>query len=73
MDITKFYHGEYVFGEEVFSSPEGLTESSLLKQSSKKNAALGDFSPRAAHCIDINYAFASTTNPLNPAAFACAR
>lgn len=24
MDITKFYHGEYVFGEEVFSSPEGL-------------------------------------------------
>lgn len=24
MDITKFYHGEYVLGEEVFSSPEGL-------------------------------------------------
>nr|DAJ73166.1 MAG TPA: hypothetical protein [Caudoviricetes sp.] len=24
MDITDFYHGEYAFGEEVYSSPEGL-------------------------------------------------
>ncbi|MDO5123094.1 MAG: helix-turn-helix transcriptional regulator [Eubacteriales bacterium] len=24
MDITKFYHGDYTFGEEVFDSPEGL-------------------------------------------------
>lgn len=24
MDITDFYHGKYAFGEEVYSSPEGL-------------------------------------------------
>ena len=24
MDITDFYHGMYAFGEEVYSSPEGL-------------------------------------------------
>lgn len=24
MDISKFYHGEYVFGEEIYDSPEGL-------------------------------------------------
>lgn len=24
LDITKFYHGDYVFGEEVYDSPEGL-------------------------------------------------
>ena len=24
MDISKFYHGDYVIGEEVYTSPEGL-------------------------------------------------
>ncbi|MBR2505316.1 MAG: helix-turn-helix transcriptional regulator [Bacilli bacterium] len=24
MDISKFYHGDYVIGEEVYDSPEGL-------------------------------------------------
>lgn len=24
MDITDFYHGKYVFGEEIYFSPEGL-------------------------------------------------
>lgn len=24
MDVSKFYHGDYVFGEEVYDSPEGL-------------------------------------------------
>lgn len=24
MDITKFYHGDYTFGETVYNSPEGL-------------------------------------------------
>lgn len=24
MDISKFYHGDYVIGEEVYASPEGL-------------------------------------------------
>ncbi len=24
LDITKFFHGEYSFGEEIYDSPEGL-------------------------------------------------
>jgi hypothetical protein len=23
LDITKFFHGEYTFGEEIYDSPEG--------------------------------------------------
>lgn len=35
MDITDFYHGKYAFGEEVYSSPEGLRYKKIGKFTSE--------------------------------------
>ena len=35
MDITDFYHGKYAFGEEVYSSPEGLRYNKTVKLTSE--------------------------------------
>lgn len=35
MDITDFYHGKYAFGEEVYSSPEGLRYKKTRKLTSE--------------------------------------